>query len=202
MSRDEEHEAIARGAVSRLRHGGLRLSVAPIGGIETIWKPPHFIEWDDQDYGRRTTSETGQDIIDQYVEEIEAIESLLNESVHKGGLQTLQDVFREVGDDKYARDREIARYARQFWCEHAIPIRFRRGRVCVVWPPEDYPMHLPIVHEYSPAEFITSAANAVLDIRKELEIAKKNLAKWKTIGAGSLFLLVLVVLCFLRLLPF
>jgi len=133
------------------------------------------------------------EITDQYYEEIEVIETLLNESVLGGEFDTLKKILQEVKNDEHARNRAIGKYAKDLWCYYAIPIRLHNGRVCVVWPPENV-LQQPIVHEYNPGEFFASATNTVLEMRNVLESERKNHKKWKTIGIWSLSLLALVVL--------
>jgi hypothetical protein len=195
MGRDEEHAALIREAISRMTGGSQRLSVAPIGdGIKILSEPPDLVEWLDQDYGIYGSL---TEIHSQYNEEIKVIEALLSESVQGGGLQTLKEVLQKVGNDKYARNRAIAGYAKLLWCVHSIPIRLHDGRICVVWPPEDV-TQLPIVHEYNPGEFFAAAANTILEMRKALESERKKLGKWKLVGICSLVLLGLGIFFLLR----
>ncbi|MGO9530771.1 MAG: hypothetical protein ACLP3B_06280 [Syntrophobacteraceae bacterium] len=189
MGLDEDHAALIRVAIPRIQGGTQRLSVAPIAdSMKILLEPPHIVEWDDQDYG---VSKDISVISSQYYEEIKIIETLLIEMVQLGQFEIIQQVFEKAGNDKYARNRAIAGYARQLWRDHAIPIRVNDGKICVIWPPEDV-LHSPIVHEYNPGEFFAATGNTVLEIRKAFEREKKKVAIWKRIGTLSIVVFALL----------
>jgi len=192
MGLDEDHAALVQEAVSRIQGGSQRLSVTPIAdGIKILLERPHFVEWDDQDYGNFGDSDATLSLTSQYREEINTIETLLVEMVQVGRFEIIQRVFQTAGNDKFARNRAIAGYARELWRDHAIPIRFHNGKICVIWPPEDV-LHLPIIHEYDPCQFFTATGNTVLEMRKAFEGEKKKLGIWKNIAIFSLVLLCLL----------
>jgi ElaB/YqjD/DUF883 family membrane-anchored ribosome-binding protein len=188
MSGEEENAVLVGKAISILPMGSRRLSPTRVRMAERLGvfvHPPEPNEWLDQDYEELNLSNIGA----QYYEEIEAIKKLVTESADAGGLQSLQDALKEVGDDKYARNRAVAAYAKQVWHDYAIPVRFCDGEIYIIWAP-DHELHLPIVYAFGVSEFFLASADKIQRSQVELERTQKRLSKWQTIGICAAFLLI------------
>ena len=188
MTWNRYDNAIVEKAISCLPAGQDALLPSPhnlIGKLGLLWGPPSFTEWDDQDYGNYGTSDAAEVLRGRYHEEIEIIGRCVGESAEAGQLEAFKGHSSAEPTWKNAtRD-----YAEQLWLAYAGPVRLHHGRLFIIWPPEDYPIHLPIIHEYDLGQFLSAASEIADEMSKEVATTKVSLNNWKGIGVWGLALL-------------